>query len=255
MAKNKTAPPVKSILISQPPPENGKSPFLDIANKYKIKVDFRPFIEVQPVSYKDFRKNKIEIPEYTAVIFNSRNSVDHFFRICEESRLKISQDMKYFCISESIALYLQKYILYRKRKVFFGNGSNSSLIELVIKHKEKERFLLPCSDVHKKDALDTLKKNDVNFDMAIMYKTVSTDLSDLKDLTYDAIIFFSPAGLKSLFENFPDFKQNKTRIGGFGPYTEKAIQDAGLEMQIKAPTKDTPSMTMAIEKYINQVNK
>lgn len=251
----KKIPKVKSILVSQPKPETEKSPYYDLAEKYDLKIDFRPFIEVRPVPTKEFRKSKITITDYSSIIFNSRNAVDNFFRICEDLRIKMPQTTKYFCITEAIAFYLQKYILYRKRKVFFGDGTQEDLLNLVAKHKDKEKFLLPCSSILTKDALKVLDKNKVDYNIAVMYETVSSDLSDLKDLTYDAIIFFSPAGLKSLYENFPDFKQNKTRIGGFGPKTAKAIKDAGLTMNIKAPTKSTPSMTMAIEKYVEKVNK
>lgn len=246
---------VESILISQPEPANGKSPYYDLAEKHNIKVDFRKFIQVDPVPGKDFRKEKINITDYTALILNSRNAIDHFFRICDELKIKISQDTKFFCSSEAIALYLQKYMQYRKRKVFFDNGKGKGLFDLLKKHKNNERFLWPCADPHQDDIPDYLNSNGFNWDKAIMYHTVSSDLSDLENIFYDAIIFFSPLGVKSLFENFPDFQQNNTRIGAFGKATAQSIIDEGLRLDIEAPTPEAPSMITAIENYLAKANK
>lgn len=246
---------VKSILISQPKPENGKSPYFDLAEKYNIKIDFRQFIQVDGVPGKEFRKQRITINDFTGVIFTSRSSIDHFFRVCEDLRVKMSQETKYFCVSEAIALYLQKYTQYRKRKVFYGDGSMKSMMDVLKKHKTNEKILLPCSDVRKPDLPDFLKKNKFDFQEGIFYRTVASDLSDLENIFYDMIVFFSPSGVQSLFQNFPDFKQNNTRIAAFGPATSKAIIDAGLRLDVKAPIPQAPSMTAAIERYLKEVNK
>ena len=246
---------VESILISQPKPETEKSPYFDLAKKFNVKIDFRPFIQVEGISSKDFRKSRLNINDFSAIIFTSRNSIDHFFRICEELRVKMSQETKYFCVSEAIALYLQKYTQYRKRKVFYGNGDLKDMYKLMLKHKDGGKFLLPCSDIHKKDLPNFLKKNKIVYSEAIIYRTVASDLSDLEDIFYDMIVFFSPSGIQSLYHNFPDFKQNTTRIAAFGPATSKAVIDAGLRLDVKAPMPNAPSMTMAIEKYLNKVNK
>jgi len=246
---------VQSILISQPKPTNNKSAYFSLAKKHNLKVDFRPFIQVEGISAKEFRKTRIRPLEYSAIIFTSRNAISHFFRICEEMRIKMPQDTKYFCASEAIALYLQKFILYRKRKVFFGKtGSVSGLQEVLKKHKKKERFLLPCSANRKSSLSKHLMQNEYNFDEADIYQTVACDLSDLTDIYYDMIVFFSPLGLKSLFHNFPDFEQKNTRIAAFGPSTSKAVDDHGLRLDVKAPMPGSPSMTMAIDKYIKKVN-
>lgn len=246
---------VKSILISQPKPENGKSPYYDLAEKYNLKVDFRQFIQVDGVSGKEFRKQRIAIPDFTAIIFTSRSAIDHFFRVAEELRVKMSQETKYICVSEAIALYLQKYTQYRKRKVFYGDGSMKGLMDVLKKHKKDEQILLPCSDVRKPDLPNFLKKNKFNFSEGVFYRTVPSDLSDLEHIYYDMIVFFSPSGVQSLFQNFPDFKQNDTRIAAFGPTTAKAIEEAGLRLDVKAPIPQAPSMTMAIERYLKVVNK
>lgn len=246
---------VKSILITQPRPEGDKSPYFDLGKKYNVKIDFRPFIHVEGVAARDFRKeSKVNPAEFTAVIFTSRNAIDHYFRICEEMRIEVSPDMKYFCVSESTALYLQKYIQYRKRKVFFGKQTSKDLVDLLKKHKD-EKFLFPCTDVHKEDIPVFLAENKFNFAEAVIYKTVCSDLSDLADVKYDMLAFFSPSGIKSLFLNFPDFVQENTRIAAFGPTTCKAVIDAGLELNVQAPTPNAPSMTMAIEEYIKVANK
>lgn len=247
---------VKSILISQPKPETEKNPYSELANKYKVRIDFRPFIRIEPIAGKDFRKFKISPTAYSAVVFNSRNAVDHFFRVCDEMRIRMSQDTKYFCISEAVALYLQKYILYRKRKVFYGNGRENELVELMLKHKDNERFLLPCSDMYKEGLAEAMEAAGLNFDKAIIYRTVSSDLSDMKKkFDYDIITFFSPSGVKSLFDNFPKFKQNATRIAAFGKTTAKAVQDYGLRLDIEAPLPELPSMASALDNYLSVSNK
>lgn len=245
---------VKSILVSQPKPEGDKSPYFDLAKKYKLKIDFRPFIHVEGVEAQEFRANRINILDHTAVIFTSRNAVDHFFRICEEMRVSVPDSMKYFCISESTAYYLQKYVVYRKRKIFHGKQRFADLIEVMKKHKS-EKFLLPCSDILKKEIPDLLTENNYEFTPAILYRTVCSDLSDLENVYYDMLVFFSPAGIESLFKNFPDFAQNDTRIAAFGPTTMKAVEEAGLTVNVMAPTQNAPSMTMAIENYVKEVNK
>jgi len=241
--------PIKSILVTQPQPTTDNSPYLSIAEKYGIKVDFRAFIDVEPVPYKEFRKDKVDILAHTAIIFTSRNAVDHFFRICQESKIEMPADMKYFCISDQTAYYLQKYIVLRKRKLFVGEKTAKDLLEVIKKHKN-ESFLFPCSNIRKDDIPEFLTANKIKHTEAIIYKTVASDLSDLDEVTYDCLAFFSPSGITSLFANFPDFKQNNTRIAAFGPTTAKAVLDAGLELDIEAPMPNAPSMTGAIEVYI-----
>jgi uroporphyrinogen-III synthase len=245
---------VESILVSQPEPQNEKSPYYDLAQKYNIKVDFRPFIEVKPVGVKDFRKQKVDILDHSAIIFTSRNAIDHFFSICAELKIEMPAEMKYFCISEQTANYLQKYIVIRKRKIFTGFRTAQDLIEILKKHKG-EKYLFPCSSIRKNDIPEFLEKNNYKYTEAVMYETVAADLSDLADVNYDIIAFFSPSGINSLFVNFPDFKQNRTRIAAFGPTTAKAVEDAGLFLDIQAPMPNAPSMTGALENYIKQANK
>jgi uroporphyrinogen-III synthase len=245
---------VKSILVSQPKPESDKSPYFDLAKKCNVKIDFRPFIHVEGIPAADFRKDRINISEHTAVILTSKNAVDHFFRMCQEMRVSIPDTLKYFCISESTAYYLQKYVVYRKRKIFHGKQTFLDLIDVIKKHKE-EKFLLPCSDKHKEEVPEVLDQLSINYTKAILYKTVCSDLSDLADVNYDVLVFFSPSGIKSLFQNFPKFKQNKTRIAAFGPTTAKAVKEAGLKLDIHAPMPAAPSMTMALEQYIVKANK
>jgi len=240
---------IKRILVSQPKPKNDKSPFYELAKKNNLTVDFRPFIHVEGVSVKEFRKQKVNILEHTAVIFTSRTAVDHFFRIAKELKINIPETMKYFCITESVAFYLQKYIVYRKRKIFYGRGKFDDLIDVLQKHKN-ENFLVPLSDTHKQEIPRKLKKHKLKFTKAIFYRTVSSDLSDLSDVNYDMLVFYSPSGIKSLLHNFPDFKQNDTKIASFGANTAKAVKEAGLRLDIQAPAPKTPSMTMAIESYI-----
>ncbi len=245
---------VGSLLVSQSRPADENSPYFHLAEKYNITVDFRAFIQVDGVSYKDFRKQKVNILDHTAVIFTSRNAIDHFFRICAEAKIEMPASMKYFCISELTANYLQKYIVIRKRKIFNGTKTAAELIDLIRKHKG-EKFLYPCSDVRRNDIPEFADTEDLHFTEATMYQTVSADLSDLENVYYDIIAFFSPSGIKSLFDNFPDFKQNNTRIAAFGPTTAKAVLDAGLILDIEAPLPNAPSMTGALELYIQKVNK
>lgn len=245
---------IRKILVSQPEPNFANSPYYDLAIKNNLKIDFRPFIQVEGVSAKDFRKERIQILNHTAVIFTSRTAIDHFFRLSQESRLTIPDTMKYFCISEATAFYLQKYIIYRKRKIFFANGKFTDLVEILLKHKE-ENFLIPLSDIHTDEIPVLLEQAKIKNTQAIMYRTVCSDLSDLKDVNYDILVFFSPSGIKSLFQNFPDFKQNETKIATFGPATAQAVKDAGLRLDIEAPVPETPSMTLALEKFIVEFNK
>lgn len=244
---------VKSILVTQEAPTDANSPYLKLAEKFNLKIDFRPFIQVDAVPVKEFRKQKIEIPQYTAVIFTSRHAVDHFFSICQELKLEMPPEMKYFCISDQTSNYLQKYIVIRKRKIFSGLKDTKDLLEIIKKHKN-EKFLFPCSDIRKNDIPDFLKDNGYSFTEAIMYHTVAADLSDLKNVYYDILAFFSPSGINSLFVNFPDFIQNNTRIAAFGPTTAKAVKDANLILDIEAPLPNAPSMTGALELYIKIAN-
>ena len=244
---------VKSILISQPRPTTEKSPYFDLAKKHNIKVDFRSFIHVEGIDSKDFRKERVNILDHTAVIFTSRNAVDHFFRVCEEMRITVPDTMKYFCMSEAIAFYLQNYIVYRKRKIFVGKLRFEDLMDVIKKHKE-EKYLLPSSDIQKSEIPDMLEANKISYTKAVLYKTVCSDLSDLKDIKYDMLVFFSPSEIESLYRNFPDFSQDNTRIAAFGPTTAKAVKDAGLNLDINAPMPNAPSMSMAIELYIKKVN-
>jgi len=256
--KASTAPlrKVKTILISQPEPENGKSAYYDLAKKHKLKVDFRPFIHVEDVKWKDFRrKNRVDLLNYSSIIFTSKNAISHFFRVCEESKTEMPADTKYFCRSEAIGLYLQKFIQYRKRKVFNGKGSYADLQKTLEKHKTTEKFLLPCSNVNTRSFPEYLTSKEFDYAEANIYNTVSSDLSDLKNIFYDMIVFFSPLGLKSLFENFPGFEQNDTRLAVFGPATAKCMEDYSLRIDIRAPAPESPSMTMAIEKYVLTSNK
>ncbi|NNM24127.1 MAG: uroporphyrinogen-III synthase [Flavobacteriaceae bacterium] len=244
---------VKTILVSQPEPKIENSPYFDLVERQKVKIDFRPFIHVEGVSSKEVRAQKVDLTKYTAIILTSRNSVDHFFRIAEELRFKVPDTMKYFCQSEAVAFYLQKYVVYRKRKIYVGKRTFSELSPLIKKYKN-ENFLLPSSDQLKLEVPAVLDDLGVAWKQATFYKTVVSDLSDLRDVYYDILVFFSPSGIKSLLENFPDFEQKNTRIAVFGNTTVKAAADNGLRVDIQAPTPETPSMTMALEKYIKQVN-
>jgi uroporphyrinogen-III synthase len=244
---------VKSILVTQEAPTDANSPYLKLAEKFNLKIDFRPFIQVEAVPVKEFRKQKIEILQYSAVIFTSRHAVDHFFSICQELKLEMPPEMKYFCISDQTSNYLQKYIVIRKRKIFSGLKDTKDLLEIIKKHKN-EKFLFPCSDIRKNDIPDFLRENGYHFTEAIMYHTVAADLGDLKNVYYDILAFFSPSGINSLFVNFPEFKQNNTRIAAFGPTTAKAVKEASLILDIEAPLPNAPSMTGALELYIKIAN-
>jgi len=247
---------VKKILITQPKPEGEKSPYFDLAKKYSVELDFHPFIVVEGIPAKEFRKQKIDIAAYTAVVFTSRNAIDHFFRICEEMKVSISQDTKYFCVTEAVALYLQKFILYRKRKVFYGaDGTNKSLFDVINKHKDNEKFLYPCSESFDSEITNWLKAHQCGYATPVLYKIISNDVKEVIGRNYDVICFFTPGGVKSLLENFPGFKQNGTRIGAFGPNTFKAVEDAGLSLDIKAPQPQAPSMVSALEMYLSSLIK
>ena len=248
---------VKKILITQPRPETEKSPYFELEKKYQVKLEFHPFIKLEGIPSKDFRRQKIDIPFYSAVIFTSRNAIDHFFRICEEMKVTISQDTKYFCITEAVALYLQKFILYRKRKVFYGvDGTNKSMFDVVNKHKENEKFLYPCSENQQdNEIVNWLKNNKCEYATPFMYRTTSSDVKEvLVNNEFDVICFFTPSGVRSLFDNQPKFKQNGTRIGAFGSNTSKAIEEAGLTLHIKAPQPQTPSMVAALEQFLSAEN-
>ena len=244
---------VSTILVSQPQPSDEKSPYNTLAQKYKVRIDFRPFIQVESVGIKEFKKQKIDILAHTAVIFTSRNAVDNFFQLCSEAKIEIPAEMKYFCVSEQTANYLQKYIVIRKRKIFVGQKTAKDLEEIIKKHKS-EVFLFPCSNIRKDEIPLFLEANGFKYSEAVIYKTVASDLSDLANVNYDIIAFFSPSGVHSLFANFPEFKQNKTRIAAFGPTTAKAVKEAGLILDIEAPLPNAPSMTGAIELYIKKAN-
>jgi uroporphyrinogen-III synthase len=245
---------VKTILVSQPEPKVENSPYYEIQHKLKVKVDFRPFIHVEGVSAKDVRAQKIDLNNYTAIILTSKNSIDHFFRVAEEMRFKVPETMKYFCQSEAIAFYLQKYVVYRKRKIYVGQKDFGDLAPLIKKYKD-EKFLLPSSEQLNDDVPQVLNNLKVDWTPGTFYRTMMSDLSDLKDVYYDVLAFFSPTGIKSLFKNFPDFQQNNTRIAVFGSTTQKEALEHGLRVDIMAPAPGTPSMTMALEKYILEANK
>lgn len=240
---------IKTILVSQPKPEGEKSPYFDLAEKYKLKIDFRPFIHVEGIGAQEFRQQKVNIAEHTAIILTSRTAVDHFFRIAEEMRYDVPDTMKYFCISEAVAFYLQKYVTYRKRKIFYGKQTIEELVDLMKKHKN-EKFLLPCTDILRDKIPLTLEEHNINFTKAVLYRTVASDLSDLEDVKYDMLVFFSPGGIESLFKNFPNFVQNGTIIAAFGPTTANAVIKNNLRLDVHAPQPNAPSMTGAIELFV-----
>lgn len=243
---------IKKLLVSQPKPASEKSPYFDIAEKYGVEIDFRPFIKVEPVSSKEFRQQRITILDYTAVVFTARTAIDHFFHLCEELRVAIPETMKYFCMTEAIAVYLQKYTVYRKRKIFFAQtGKQDELVTIISKHA-KEKYLIPVSDVHKEDLFQMLDAKKIDYTKAVMYKTVSNDFSKEEKFDYDMLLFFSPSGIASLLKNFPDFQQEDIRIGCFGPTTAKAVKDAGLRLDVEAPSPEAPSMTAALELYLKK---
>ena len=246
---------IKKILVSQPRPTSDKSPYFDMSEKYNVKIDFRPFIKVEPILAKEFRTQRLTILDYTAIIFNARHGIDHFFRLCEEMRITIPETMKYFCVSESVALYLQRYIHYRKRKVFYGaTGKLAELVTIMNKHPE-EKYLFITSDVQNEDTITTLEKSKIVYNKAIMYKTVSNDFKPEEEFNYDMLLFFSPMGIISLIKNFPDFVQGDIQIGCFGANTAQAVRDAGLRLDIEAPLPGVPSMTMALENFLKESNK
>jgi uroporphyrinogen-III synthase len=245
---------VKTILVSQPSPTSESSPYFELENNVNVKIDFRSFIHVEGVDSREVRQQKIDLSNYSAVILTSRNAVDHYFRIAEEMRFQVPIDMKYFCLSEAVAFYLQRYIVYRKRKIYVGVRTMTDLSKVIKKHKD-EIFLLPTSDKLKSDIPTILDKLSIKWSRAILFKTVVSDLSDLENVFYDVLVFFSPSGIDSLFKNYPDFKQNKTRIAVFGKTTQIAAEKAGLVCNIIAPNPEAPSMTMALENYIRKANK
>ena len=243
---------IKKILVSQPKPASEKSPYFDIANKFGVELVFRPFIKVEPISTKDFRAQKVSILDYTAVVFTSRHAIDHFFNMAKELRVTIPEDMKYFCVTETIALYIQKYVQYRKRKVFFGEtGRIDDLIPSMVKHKT-EKYLVPMSDVHNDKLTLLLDSTKLQHKEVVMYKTVSNDFTpeEVKTFDYDMLIFFSPSGIEALCKNFPDFNQGEIAIATFGPTTAKAAREAGLRLDIEAPSEKYPSMTGALQHYL-----
>ena len=246
---------IKKVLVSQPKPASEKSPYYDIAEKYGVKIDFRPFIKVESLTPKEFRQQKVSILDHSAVIFTSRHAIDHFFHLCSELRVTIPETMKYFCITETVALYIQKYVQYRKRKIFFGNtGKFDDLIPAIVKHNT-EKYFVPMSDVHNDEIKNLLSKHKINHTEAVMYRTVSNDFTPDEEFDYDMLVFFSPSGISSLIKNFPDFKQMDIAIGCFGPTTAKAVRDAGLRLDLEAPTVDAPSMTAALDMFIKERNK
>ena len=247
---------IEHILITQPKPESDKSPYFDLAKKHNVQLDFFPFIRVEGLNAKEFRKQKLDLAEFSAVILVSRNAVDHFFRVCEEMKFKVSQDLKYFCVTEAVALYLQKFILYRKRKVFFSaDGSTDGLMDVLQKYKDREKFMLPVSENTKNDLSPHLISKSFDFAEAVLYRTVSNEVDVVLKKGYDVIVFFSPFSVDTLFHNDPKYKQNGTLIGAFGHTTSKAVEDAGLKLHIKAPAPNTPSMVAALEKFLGEENK
>lgn len=243
---------IKKMLVSQPKPTSEKSPYFDIAEKYGVTIDFRPFIKVEPLTAKEFRQQRISILDYTAVIFTARAAIDYFFHLCEDLRVNIPETMKYFCMTESIAVYLQKYIVYRKRKIFFSQtGKADELVAIIAKHA-KERYLVVVSDVHKEGLFVMLDEKKINYTKAVMYRTVSNDFSKDEAFDYDMLVFFSPSGISSLLKNFPNFKQEDIKIGCFGPTTAKAVKDAGLRLDVEAPSPEAPSMTAALDLYLKK---
>ena len=246
---------IKKVLVSQPKPASDKSPYYDIAEKYGVEIDFRPFIKVESLSAKEFRQQKVSILDHTAIVFTSRHAIDHFFNLCTELRVAIPETMKYFCTSEQIALYIQKYVQYRKRKVFFGaTGKFADLLPSIVKHNS-EKYFVPLSDVHNDEIKTALDAKKIQHTEAVMYRTVSNDFGADEKFDYDMLLFFSPAGITSLLKNFPDFDQKDVAIGCYGPATAKAVKDAGLRLDLEAPTVEAPSMTAALDKFIAEHNK
>lgn len=246
---------IKNILVSQPQPASEKSPYYDISERYNVKLEFRPLIKVEPISAKDFRTQKITILDYTAIIFNARHGIDHFFRLCEDLRVTIPETMKYFCVSETVAVYLQHYIHFRKRKVFYGStGKMSELVVIMNKHVD-EKYLLITSDVQNEETLSALDKSKITYDKASMYRTVSNDFTADEEFNYDMVLFFSPIGVNSLLKNFPEFKQGEMLIGCYGSTTAQAVRDANLRLDLEAPVPGVTSMTMALDNFLKEHNK
>lgn len=251
--QNANSKPARKILISQPKPESERSPYFDLERKYNVELVFHPFIVLEGIPAREFRKQKIDVQQYTAIIFTSRNAIDHFFRMSEEMKLSIAQDTKYFCITEAVALYLQKFILYRKRKVFYGaDGTNKSMLDVINKHKEAEKFLYVCSENQQDNEIcGWLKNNNCDFQLAYMYRSISNDIKPvLQKNDYDMICLFTPSGVKSLLDNFPNFKQNGTIFTAFGNNTSKAVIDAGFDLQIQVPSPQRPSMVAALDLFL-----
>ena len=248
---------IKKILVSQPKPTSEKSPYYDIAEEHGVDLIFRPFIKVEGITAKDFRQQKVSILDHSAIVFTSRHAIDHFFKLAKELRVTIPEDMKYFCVTETIALYIQKYVQYRKRKVFFGTtGKIQDLIPLMVKHKT-EKYLIPQSDVHTDEIKNLLDAKKLQHTECVMYRTVSNDFTEeeIKNFDYDMLIFFSPTGIQSLTKNFPEFKQGDIRIATFGPSTAKAVEDVGLRLDLQAPSEQYPSMTSALKAYLKENKK
>ncbi|MCB9231133.1 MAG: uroporphyrinogen-III synthase [Bacteroidia bacterium] len=245
---------IKTVLISQPKPTDENSPYFKLAEKYKLELDFRKFIQIEGVSLNEFRKQNVNPLDFTAVIFTSRFAIDHYFRILKDLKVELPAEMKYFCVAEGTAKYLQKYITIRKRKLFVGERSISDLIVLMKKHM-KDKYIFPCSSVHTPQLTDWMDENSINYSKAIIYNTVPSDLSDLEDKKYDLICFYSPAGVEALVKNFPEWKNHDTAVAAFGPTTTKAAQEAGLTVEIEAPKPNMPSMTAAIEHYLKNISK
>jgi uroporphyrinogen-III synthase len=246
---------IRKVLVSQPEPANPKSPYFDLAKKYNLKIDFKPFVQVEGIPSKDFRHQKINVLDFTAVIFTSKTGIDHFFRICNELRIVVPDTMKYFCITENVAFYLQKYIIYRKRKIFHGKAKFQDLIDVIVKHRD-DNFFVPLSEPHNAEIPDILAKNNIKFTVGTLYKTISSHFSNNpKDFDYDILVFYSPSGIKSLKENFPDFVQGDVKIAAFGPTTATAVEQEGLRLDINAPNPKAPSMTMALDNFLKEYNK
>lgn len=240
--------------MSQPEPSETKSPYFDLAKKYNLKIDFKPFVQVEGVSIKDFRAQKINLLDFTAVIFTSKTGIDHFFRICNEMRVVVPDTMKYFCITENVAFYLQKYIVYRKRKIFHGKARFQDLIDVIVKHRE-DNFFVPLSEPHNAEIPELLDKNSIKHTIGTLYKTISSHFSNLRDFDYDILVFYSPSGIKSLKENFPGFVQGEIKIAAFGPTTACAVEHEGLRLDINAPNPKAPSMTMALDNFLKEHNR
>jgi uroporphyrinogen-III synthase len=246
---------IKKILVSQPQPPGEKSPYFDISEKYNVKIEFRPFIKVEPLLAKEFRQQRISILDHSAIIFNAKQGIDHFFRLCEELRIAVPENMKYFCITESVAVYLQHYINYRKRKVFYGNTGKTADLVTILKKHATEKFLLVTPEVVNEEIISALNNSKINYTKAVMYRTVSNDFGPDESFNFDMLLFFSPKGVKSLLKNFPNFEQGDIQIGSFGPTTAMEIRESGLRLDLEAPTPEFPSMTMALDAFIKENHK